>query len=300
MKILKWVGIVIGVLIALVVVVGLIGYIRGGSMLTRKFDYTPDNITVPTDAEAVANGEYLVKHFMLCADCHGENLAGKEFVNDPSFATIYTPNLTSGQGGIGATYTDADWIRALRHGIRPNGEVLMIMPSNEYTHADAGELGDMIAYLKTLQAVDNPIPARKLTTVPRILMGLGVIPAAELLPAMSIDHNAPPTTAPARGATAEYGAYRVLTCKGCHSPNLAGAPADAQTGLPAAPNLTPGGEIAGWTEEEFLTTLATGVTPSGRELSPAMPWPAIGTADKEDLQAIWAYLQTLPATPTNN
>ena len=31
-----------------------------------------------------------------------------------------------------------------------------------------------------------------------------------------------------------------------------------------------------------------------------MPWPAIGTADKEDLQAIWAYLQTLPSTPTNN
>ena len=45
-------------------------------------------------------------------------------------------------------YTDADWLRALRHGIRPNGEVLIIMPAHEYTTVDADMIGDVIAYLK--------------------------------------------------------------------------------------------------------------------------------------------------------
>jgi hypothetical protein len=300
MKVLKWIGIILGVLIGLIVVIGLIAYNLGSAKLTQVHEYTPENIAVPTDAESVANGKYLVEHFMLCADCHGGNLAGMEFINDPSFAVLYTPNLTSGQGGIGSTYTDADWVRALRHGIRPNGEVLLIMPSELYTFVDAGELGDMIAYLKTLPAVDNEIPARQIAAVPRVLLGLGIIPAGELLPAMKIDHNAPPLTAPARGVTVEYGDYRAGTCKGCHGLNMAGAPADPQAGFPAAPNLTLGGELIGWTEADFLTTLTTGVTPSGNELDPiAMPWPAIGTADQGDLRAIWLYIQSLPATPTN-
>lgn len=223
-----------------------------------------------------------------------------EFINDPSFAVIYTPNLTSGAGGIGDAYTDADWIRALRHGIRPNGEVLVIMPSEFYTLVDADELGDMIAYLKSLPPVDNEIPARQIMTMPRILMGLGVIPAEDLLPAAKIDHNAPPLTAPPRGVTVEYGNYRATTCKGCHGPNLAGVPADPATGFPATPNLTPGGDLAGWTEQDFLNTLQTGQTPEGEGMDPlAMPWPAIGTADMEDLQAIWLYLQSLPALPPN-
>jgi len=300
MKVLKWIGIVLGVLIGLIVVIGLIGYSLAGAKLTQKYEYTPESITVPTGAESVANGQYLVEHFMFCADCHGKNLAGTEFINDPSFAVIYTPNLTSGQGGIGGTYTDADWIRALRHGIRPNGEGLIIMPSESYTFVDAEELGDMIAYLKTLPPVDNEIPARQIATVPRILMGLGVIPIGDLLPATTIDHNAPPLMAPVRGITVEYGDYRATTCKSCHGSNMAGAPADPQAGSPAIPNLTPGGELVIWTEADFLTALTTGVTLNGHQLDPLqMPWPAIGTADQEDLQAIWLYLQSLPATPAN-
>ncbi len=105
--------------------------------------------------------------------------------------------------------------------------------------------------------------------------------------------------APARVVTVEYGDNQATTCKSCHGLNLVGAPADPQADSPAVPNLTPGGEIVGWTEADFLTTLTTGVTPAGHELDQAMPWQAIGTADQNDLQAIWLYLQSLPATPIN-
>jgi hypothetical protein len=133
-----------------------------------------------------------------------------------------------------------------------------------------------------------------------VLLGLGVVPETDLLPAAAIDHDAAPPEAPPRAVTVEYGEYRALTCRGCHGGDLAGLPADPQAGFPASPNLTPGGELLAWTEEDFITTLQTGVTPSGRELDPvAMPWPGIGSADVDELQALWLYLTSLPALPTN-
>jgi hypothetical protein len=121
-----------------------------------------------------------------------------------------------------------------------------------------------------------------------------------LLPATAIDHDALPPEAPPRAVTVEYGEYRANTCRGCHGADLVGLPADPQSGFPATPNLTPGGELLTWTEADFITTLQTGVTPSGQELDPAfMPWPGIGSADVDELQALWLYLSSLPALPTN-
>ncbi|NUM47754.1 MAG: c-type cytochrome [Anaerolineales bacterium] len=299
-KVLKWIGIVLGGLVGLVVIAAAIGYFSGKSKLTKVYEYAPENIPVPSGSEAVAQGQYLVEHWMLCADCHGKDLGGGEFVNDPMLGVIPAPNLTSGQGGIGSSYTDADWIRALRHGIRPNGEVLVIMPAEAYTLVDADELGAMIAYLKTLPPVDREIETRQLTPVAFIMMGLGIIPETDLLPASKINHDDVPLVAPDRGVTVDYGEYRALSCKGCHAENFAGFPPDPNFGSEAVPNLTPGGELAGWTEADFITTLQTGVTPGGHELDPlAMPWPGIGTADEDELQALWLYLRSLPALPNN-
>jgi mono/diheme cytochrome c family protein len=296
-KILKWLGILVGVLVGLALVIAIVGTVRSNGLLTQEWSFEPDAIQIPTDAESVAKGQYLVEHFMLCADCHGPDLGGSELFNPENGpGMLWAPNLTSGNGGIGGTYTDADWLRTLRHGIRPNGENLIIMPAEFYTRVDAGEIADVIAYLKTLPPVDREIPTRSLAFMPKVMLGLGVIPASELLPAHKIDHDAAPVAAPPRGVTVEYGEYRAMVCAACHGPDLAGMPADPSGEPGASPNLTPGGELLGWTEADFLNTLKTGVTPSGQELNPLeMPWQRIGSADVEDLQAIWLYLQSLPA-----
>jgi hypothetical protein len=65
--------------------------------------------------------------------------------------------------------------------------------------------------------------------------------------------------------------------------------------LVTALNLTPGGELAGWTQADFITTLRTGVTPGGRVLSDEMPWTYVGQMTDDELEAIWLYLQSLPA-----
>jgi hypothetical protein len=51
--------------------------------------------------------------------------------------------------------------------------------------------------------------------------------------------------------------------------------------------------VGGWTAEQFLTALHTGMTPSGRQLTEAMPWMVYGTMTDDDLTAIYNYLQTL-------
>ena len=60
------------------------------------------------------------------------------------------------------------------------------------------------------------------------------------------------------------------------------------------PNLTPGGELAFWSEQEFLTAMRTGRTSDGRQLKEDMPWKYYGQMTDEELQAIWLYTQSLP------
>jgi mono/diheme cytochrome c family protein len=298
-KFFKWFGIILGCVVILLIAVAVFGSARADRLLSQEWDYAPETVQIPTDAVAVARGQYFTTHFMLCTDCHGPDLGGAEFFTPEDGAgTLWAPNLTSGQGGIGGSYTDADWLRALRHGIRPNGENLIIMPAEFYTTVDINDLADMIAYLKTLPPVDRETLPRALAFMPKVMLGLGVIPATEILPARKIDHAAVPQTAPERAATAAYGGYLAGVCAACHGLDFAGMPPNAEGDKPA-PNLTPNGQLGKWSETDFLNTLQTGVTPEGTNLDPKqMPWSKIGSADKEDLQAIWLYLQSLPSART--
>jgi mono/diheme cytochrome c family protein len=80
----------------------------------------------------------------------------------------------------------------------------------------------------------------------------------------------------------------------CHGENLAGHP-----GGGAGENLTPAGNLATWTETDFVHTLRTGVTPDGRTLdSEMMPWDITGQFSDEELKAIWLYLKSLPPIET--
>ena len=68
-------------------------------------------------------------------------------------------------------------------------------------------------------------------------------------------------------------------------------------GVSFAANLTPDEEtgIGDWTEAEFIDTMRTGTHRGiGRPILPPMPWFNLATADEEDLQAIFAYLMSIP------
>lgn len=293
LKILKWVGIVLGSLIGIVVIAVLVLYFLGSSKVNKTYDIQVAAVTVLTDEQAVERGRHLVEAIGLCMVCHADNLGGDIMADDPVFGTLVPRNLTSGQGGIGGTYTDLDYVRAIRHGIGQNGKALVIMPSQNFSGISDADLGSIIAYLKSLPSVDTELPQTSLGPLGRIFALLD----GSLLPATLIDHDAPRPPEPQIGVTKEYGEYLAFTCSLCHGENLSGGsvPGD-EPEAPLAPNLTPGGALGSWTDAQLISTLRTGVTPSGKELdSEFMPWTTFKNMTDDELVAIWLYLNSLPA-----
>jgi mono/diheme cytochrome c family protein len=250
-----------------------------------------ETISIPTDTATVQRGQHLAT-ILICTRCHVENMAGKVDFAIPGMLTIPTPNLTTGTGGVGSFYTDADWVRAIRHGVGHDGRALFIMPSKSYYYLGDEDLGAIIAYLKSLPPVDNELPERRIELLGRLMDGAGMFPPDAV---EQIDHTGPRPAAPEPGVTVAYGEYLARTCTECHGANLNGIPFGPPGEEVPSPNLTPGGKLAAWSEEDFFSTIRTGVTPEGHQLNIDMPWMYYARMSDEELRALWLYLQSLPA-----
>jgi mono/diheme cytochrome c family protein len=293
-RVLKWLGIIVVVLVVLVGVLHFVGKAR----LEKAPEVATRPVTVPTDAEAIARGEHLANDVSLCVGCHGADFSGDVFLDGEIGMYVAAPNLTSGQGGVGATLSDADWERAIRHGVGGNGRTLVIMPSNLYSHYSDEDMGALIAYLKQVPAVDSDWKLRQVG-FPGSILG-GIMGYAEFTHIGRIDHEQVGVAAPAEGATAEFGEYlsQIGACRECHGPNLAGNFTPDTS--PMGPNLTPSGELQGWAQADFVTLIRTGVKPTGTQVdTEQMPWDMYSRMTDVELEALWAYLQSLPALPNN-
>jgi mono/diheme cytochrome c family protein len=273
-KIIKWTGIVLGGLIGLAVLAGLALYPIGMKKLTRSFPNIPvEAVNIPTDPAAVARGRHIAIVW-ACTKCHGENLSGALLAGDPFLGTIPASNLTSGIGGIARSYSDADWIRAIRHGVKPNSQVEIFMYDYYSTMGDQ-DLGDLIAYLKQIPPVDADYPAMRYGSIFPIAPAVGLFtPAAEL-----IDHGSPRPADPVPGATIEYGKYLSVLCSECHGQNLAG-------------------KLKNWTQDDFVRAVRTVIVPNGRKLPSAMSPKTFGEMNDMELAALWLYLRSL--SPVNS
>lgn len=291
-KALKWTGIGLGSLLGLILVAGIVLYSIGSARFGKKYDYPVEAMVIPTDDASIMRGQHVADtHF--CQRCHMGDFSGTVSYTIPGLLTIPTPNLTSGAGGVGTTYTDEDWIRALRHGVGADGRALWIMPSALFSHLSDDDLAAVIAYIKSQPPVDHQLPARTLSPLGRVMLGLNMLPPAAV---DKIDHSVARITGPSQGATEEYGGYLVsTTCTECHGDQLNGAPFGPPGQEKPTPNLTPGGELATWSEQDFVATMRTGITPGGHHLDEEMPWEYFGKMDDDELEAIWLYLQSQPA-----
>ena len=294
-RVLKWIGIVLAVLLIAVVVLHFVGKSR----LNNAPEVVTKPVTVASEETAVARGEHLVNVVSQCRFCHGDRLEGSVFFDGELGSYLPAPNLTSGQGGVGASYTDADWERAMRHGIGSDNRVLVIMPSNFYAHYSDADLAAMIAYLKQVPPADSDWGERRVG-FPLTVLG-GLVAFDDFTRINGIAHEAVGGDGPPAGATPAFGEYvvNIAMCGECHAANFAGVV--GSDGPPPGPNLTPGGELGDWTEADFIQTIRTGQTPSGEQLdSEQMPWATFSQMSDTELQAIWAYLQSLPALPDNS
>jgi len=298
--IVRRVAIGLGTVFGAVLVAAVALYVKGGARLHHHYDVTVAAVPVTTDTTVIARGRHLAEAVTLCEACHGDDLSGRALVDEPFIVTVYASNLTAGRGGVGATYTDADFVRAIRHGVNPAGRGLMIMHSDLFHHLDKADLGAIISYIRSVPPVDHEVPATRGGPLGRILLALGMFDRSPmpLIAAEVIDHDAPFVAAPPAAPTAAYGGYLVSIagCRLCHGEDLHGGP-PIEEGAPPGPDITGHGPPNGWSESQFIRTLRTGTTPYGRALNPEhMPWKIYGRMTEEELTAIARFLGSLPAS----
>jgi cytochrome c553 len=286
----KWMKITAGGVGIVVAAVGTL-YAASEARLNRDLGIAASALTVAPNPALLARGEHMTTAIGKCVACHEPDMGGKVFLEAGPLGTIIAPNLTTGRGGVLASYSDEQLERAIRHGVGTDGRALAIMPSNDYYHLSDADVASIIAYLRTLPPVDRELPETRIGPLGRALYLAGQLP---LMPAEGMDHAAA-RVAGEPGVTAEYGEYLAWVggCKGCHYPDLAGGPSH-EPGAPPAANLTPAG-IGSWTEADFFKALRGGTRPDGTAIDPVMPWTLTARMTDDEIRALWMYLRTVPA-----
>jgi len=257
--------------------------------LAKRYAVTPEAVTVPTDSAAIVRGRHLATAIGKCVNCHGDNLDGQRMGMGP-VGTFTAINLTRGKGGVG-NFSDADLVRAIRHGVAPDGRPLIFMPSRAYSGFNATDLAALIAYIRSVPSVDNELPPSSVGPIGRMIIARD---PTKLIAAPALDHTAPFPAEILPGPTAEYGGYLVVVggCTICHGPDLRGGLKEGPPGTPPSQDLTPSGDPGKWTEADFRKALREGLRPDGTVINPFMPWRLTKLMTDEEIAAVWAYLKT--------
>jgi len=270
-RILKWTAITVASIVAVLLIV-----IYAGSeyRLRQKFDIAAAPIEVPTDSAAIARGRHLLET-RGCEGCHGEGLKGEVFFDQPMLARLVAPNVVRAIKG----YSNPDLARLLRHGVRPNGTGVAVMPSSMFYHLDDADLAGLIAYLRTLpDKGSDTLPATSL----RLLARVGLVMGQYKLEPVDITHDAPRTpNGPDPAARGQYLAKS--TCSECHGQQLEGSEETPALSI-----------VAGYSQAEFARLMREGVPRDGRKLA------LMGDVARsrfvhfsdDEIGALYAYLST--------
>jgi mono/diheme cytochrome c family protein len=292
-RVLRWIGYALIAVVILVAVGAVAAVVTSNHELdTRVAVLPPPPVLGRGDVE---RGKHIFTAVSSCVVCHGLDAGGGPFINDPAMGTLNAANLTRGPGGVGALYTDQDYDRAIRRGIRPDGTRLLIMPSWDYAAMSDDDAASVIAYIRSLPPVDRATPRVKLGPLGRVLVATHKLP----FDATRIADEGPPPSPPPPMKTVEYGRYlaRIGGCMGCHGVHLSGGKLAGGPNDPPASNLTPTG-IGTWSDVRFMLTLTKGVDPNHHQLNDFMPWRTIRNMTDDELEAIYQYLKTVPPRPT--
>jgi len=253
-------------------------------------------------------GEYLAKA-CGCIGCHTEDkkdavpFAGGRALKSP-FGTFYGPNITPHpEAGIGR-WTEADFVRAMRQGERPDGKnYFPAFPYTSFTKIVDRDLRDLWAYLRTLA----PSPRASQEHQMRFPFGWRFLVTFWK---WFFFTPGPFTNLPGLSDIANRGAYLVQAlghCGECHTPrNFLGGPKTSRflsggkgpDGKDVA-NLTPT-RLKKWSDKELQDLLTTGIDPEGDVVAEAMGEVVRNTTSQltpADLNALIAYLRTLPPIP---
>lgn len=301
------------VLVLVVLAIGAIFYIN----LSYPNVGPAPQMTINATPEMVARGDYLFNHVAICVDCHsghdmtrygnppvpgtigkgGEDFAAFMKLN----GTLFTSNITPAALG---TWTDGEIVHAMTTGVSKDGRALFpIMPYLNYGKSDQRDIEAIVAYMKTLEPVQNEVPK---TSLP---FPLSMI--IKTVPTKAQFQPRPDTT-----DQVAHGKYLVTmgSCAECHTqmekgvplPGMeyaGGSPFELPFGTVRSANITPDKEtgIGSWTKQEFIDKFkmyeAGTYEPPVVGLEGAntvMPWLHYSGMTEYDLGSIYEFLRTVP------
>lgn len=308
-----WAGAKIVVLVIITGVIGLLAYVNFA--LPDVGD--PETLKVEITPERLERGKYLAGSVSSCMDCHSERdwtkfagppregtfgKGGEEFSQKLGFpGKYYAKNITP--AGIG-DWTDGEILRAISSGVNKDGHALFpIMPHPNYGKMDREDLYSVIAYLRTLQPIENQVPDSE-SDFPMNFI-INTIPA-----------KAEYSKKPDVNDQVAYGAYlfNAAACGDCHTRKEQGTPVAGMElaggfefplpsgGTVRSANITPDKEtgLGNWTEEMFLQRFKVYADSSYKspvikkgDFNTVMPWTMFATMKSDDIKAIYAYLKTV-------
>ncbi|MEZ5013298.1 MAG: c-type cytochrome [Chitinophagales bacterium] len=290
-KFFKWLGIVILSLVLIIVILAFVMVSKYKKMAKVTYEVNLAHVEILSDSASLARGADIVNS--VCIACHGGDMGGMEFFNVPALGVVPAPNVTP--GGRPKNYSDDDYVRSIRYGVKPDGHGLFVMPVENFNQMSDADLGSVIGYLKTLPASDKTWPDAKFTLMAQIMAGAGLFGTLYNAELLDLSDNKP-KTAPAPSTDPEYGKYtiRIHGCFSCHGENLNGNKTPDPDSPPGA-NITMNGNPGKWTYEQFVETLQSGKTPEGKELdNKYMPWAELGQMSDLELQAVYNYIKSIP------
>lgn len=312
-KVLKILAIILLVLV--LVVAAIMIYVKTalpnvGEASELKIEITP---------ERLARGKYLANHVALCTDCHstrdwtkfaGPTVPGTSGAGGEIFDQImgfpgsyHARNITP--FGL-EDWTDGEIFRAITSGVSKDGVALFpIMPYLNYGKMNKEDVYSIMAYIRSLPSVPSEIPA-SISNFPMNFI-INTIPQKPNFQKM-----------PTQSDQTAYGEYlfNIAACAECHTPKdergqsiagleLAGGFAFPipTGGIVRTSNLTPHETgLKNWTSEQFVTrfnmyTDSTYQNPKieDGEFNTPMPWLKYAEMNTTDLEAIFAFLQTVAA-----
>jgi mono/diheme cytochrome c family protein len=270
-------------------------------------------ISAQTQNEIIARGTYLADGILGCGNCHTPKSENAEAISDMKFAgafvieepgvNAYASNITMDiETGIGS-WSDAEIIRGIRDGIRPDGTLIgPPMPSPFFRDMSDNDVRAVVAYMRTIEPVSNVVPTSEYT----IPLPPAYGPPVGEIPDISRDDSL------------TYGTYLAVTlghCIECHTPMIQGRHDFTRTNeggrvfpdlfnlghTVVSRNITPHPElgIGDWTDGELKRAITRGISRDGRQHLAGMAYPYYATMTDEDLDAIIVYLRSVPPSPAN-
>jgi len=253
----------------------------------------------------VERGSYLVNTIMTCGNCHSPKgppaaVAGKEFsggirFNEPPF-DVTAPNITSDkETGIG-NWSAADIKRLLVQNVRPNGRPIVVMPTGFYGILLPSDLDAIVAYVQSIKPIKNKVP----DPVYKLPVKHQIFPGAEK-PIKEADLK----DKVARG----FYLATIGHCMECHTPLVNGAmdfehamgaggrEFPGPWGISVSRNITSSKTkgLGAWSDAEIKRAITQGIDKDGKKLNPPMGFGYYAHMTDEDVDAVVAWLRTVPA-----